>query len=150
MPMTSNYTQQLKQYTTHNNYNAVLTPCFSGLKLSLAVGYLHKKCQTIQIGSRALLSKRLRQQSAPEYRIGDNFIPNVDSLTDQGITGDRNVKFSEQYQQHCPQSSISVLSNSKMFYFQRHSKSNPRKGLQNLRSTSVCSNTIRQSGLLIS
>ena len=92
MPTTSNYTQQQKQYKTHNNYNAVLILCINGLKPG---NYFHKKCQTIQIGRQASLSRRLLQQPAPEYRIGNDFIPNVDSLTDLGITMDRSIKFSE-------------------------------------------------------
>jgi len=100
-PITSKlYADDLKLYTTTETIHdsQQLQRCLDSLhqwsqdwQLTISI----KKCQTIHIGSQALLSKRLRQQSAPEYRIGDDLIPNVDSLTDLGITMDCNIKFSE-------------------------------------------------------
>jgi len=55
-----------------------------------------KKCQTLQIGSRALL--KYNQPNCRQYHIGSDNLPSVQSVVDLGVTVDRNIKFNEHIQ----------------------------------------------------
>jgi hypothetical protein len=52
-----------------------------------------KKCQTIHIGSKVQL--RHLTPSEGQFHIGQEFIPNVESVTDLGVTIDSSIKFSQ-------------------------------------------------------
>jgi len=55
-----------------------------------------KKCQTLQIGSRALL--KCNQLNCKQYHIGSDNIPSVQSVVDLGVTVDKNINFNEHIQ----------------------------------------------------
>jgi hypothetical protein len=55
-----------------------------------------KKCQTLLMGSRALLN--YTQINCRQYHIGSHNLPSVQSVVDLGVTVDKNISFSEHVQ----------------------------------------------------
>ena len=127
------YADDLKFYTTIESEldEDQLQTCLDDLnkwadtwQLTISI----KKCQTIKIGSRALLKDD--ESNKRQYHIGPDNLPSVESVVDLGVTVDRNIKFNEHIGKIVRKASTRCYLIKKVFPIKAHSDATQR--FQNL------------------